>query len=177
MLEKFDEYDFEDYQESNLPYGARNDAVAGYIYLFKAPDFHGWLPGVYLNRCKIGLSRNPNARADRIESNQPAHDIEILHTVYVDNMADIEAKLHARFAAKNVHLNKSREWFDMTALDIEWCKFLMNRYAANRRGISYKHALIGLTVVFGLGVVATIPAVNLIQSFSTSAVQLEEVDN
>ena len=174
MLEKFDEYDFEDYQQSNLPYGARNDAVAGYIYLFKASDFHGWLPGAWLTRVKIGLSRNPNARADRIESNQPAHDIEILHTVYVDNMADIEAKLHARFAAKNVHLNKSREWFDMTPVDIEWCKWLMSRYAANRRGISYKQFGITLAFVFGLGVIATIPAVNVIQSFSMDVVEIEK---
>ena len=171
MLQSFDDYDVEDYQQSNLPYGTRNDAVAGYIYLFKAKDFHGWLPGAWLSRCKIGLSRNPNARADRIESNQPAHDIEILHTVYVHNMADIEAKLHARFAAKNVHLNKSREWFDMTALDIEWCKWLMNRHAANRRGISYKHAAIGLAVVFGLGVVVTVPAVNFVQGLTTEVIE------
>ena len=167
-------YDFEDYQQQNLPYNQRNDGVGGYIYLFKAPDFHGWLPGAWLSRCKIGLSRNPNVRADQIESNQPAHDIEILHTVYVDNMADIEAKLHSRFAAKNVHLNKSREWFDMSPVDIEWCKFLMNRYAANRRGISYKHAAIALAVVFGLGVVATVPTVNFIQGLATEAIENEK---
>ena len=177
MLQRFNEYDSEDYQQSYLPYNQHNDAVPGYIYLFKASDFHGWLPGAWLARVKIGLSRNPNARADRIESNQPGHDIEILHTAYVDNMADIEAKLHAHFAAKNVHLNKSREWFDMTPVDIEWCKFLMNRYAANRRGISYKQFGITIALVFGLGVIATIPTVNLIQSFSTNAVEVEKVDN
>ena len=173
MLQNFDDYDSEDYQQSYSPYSQRNDAAPGYIYLFKAPGFHGWLPGAWRFRVKIGLSRNPNARADRIESNQPAHDIEILHVVYVQNMADIEAKLHSRFAAKNVHLNKSREWFDMSVLDIEWCKLLMNCYAANRRGISYKHAAIALTVVFGLGVTVAVPAVNLIQSFSTNVVEIE----
>ena len=68
-------------------------------------------------------------------------------------------------------------WFSLNPLELKYLIWLMKRCAANRRGISYKQFGITLAFVFGLGVVATLPAVNLIQSFSTNAVQLEEVEN
>lgn len=152
MLQQFDDYDSEDYERSHLTYNQRNDHEPGYIYLFRAKGYHGLFPGLWLSRCKIGLSRNPNARADRIESNQPGHDIEILHTVYVDDMADTEHKLHKYFAGKNVHLNKSREYFDLYPYDIQIAKFLMNWYGLYQFGVTYKIALWGVGIAFILGV-------------------------
>lgn len=177
MLQPFDDYDVEDYQRSYVPYSQRNDHEAGYIYLFKAKGYHGLFPGLWLTRCKIGLSRNPNARADRIESNQPGHDIEILHTVYVDDMADIEAKLHKHFAAKNVHLNKSREYFDLLPHDIQWAKFLMNWYGIYRFGLTYKIALWGVGSAFVLGLLTGGVVVNQFHQFTETEVIRNEKTN
>lgn len=112
-------------------YQARNDNCPGYIYLMCAKGFHGFLPGLLLKRCKIGLSRNPEARARQIasfEGSQPPCDIAILKTVYVQDMKLIEGKLHKRFNRSNVKLKKSREWFDLWIWQIWLIYFWMRVY-------------------------------------------------
>ncbi len=89
-------------------------------------------------------------------------------------MASVEDSLHEAFEHKHVELDRSTEWFSLYPWELKYLIWLMNRYAANRRGISYKHVLIGLTVVFGLGLTTAVPTMNLIQSFSTNAVEVEK---
>lgn len=109
-------------------YQPRNDHEPGYIYLFQAKGYHGIIPGVLLKRCKIGLSRNPEQRVRQIasfEGSQPPCDIEILMTVYVQDMATVEKKLQRKFDKSNVKLKKSREWFDLWLWQIVIVKLLM----------------------------------------------------
>ncbi|MTJ10733.1 GIY-YIG nuclease family protein [Anabaena sp. UHCC 0253] len=70
-----------------------------------------------VRRCKIGLSRNPQARLQNFIDNQPPCDIKILRTIYVEDMATVEKRLHQKFYHCNVKLTKSREWFDLNPLD------------------------------------------------------------
>ncbi|WP_257236801.1 hypothetical protein [Nostoc sp. 'Peltigera malacea cyanobiont' DB3992] len=44
---------------STIVYQPKNDHEPGFIYLMEAEGYHGLIPGCYLRRCKIGLSRNP----------------------------------------------------------------------------------------------------------------------
>lgn len=102
-------------------YQPRNDHVPGMVYLFEAKGYHGIIPGLLLKRCKIGLSRNPEQRVRQIasfEGSQPPCDIEILKTVYVQDMKSVEGKLHKRFKRSHVKLAKSREWFDLWIWEI-----------------------------------------------------------
>ncbi|MBD2364506.1 GIY-YIG nuclease family protein [Anabaena minutissima FACHB-250] len=109
-------------------YQPRNNHVPGFVYLLVAKGHHGIIPGLLLKRCKIGLSRNPEQRVRQIasfEGSQPPCDIEILLTVYVQDMATIEGKLHKKFSGSNVKLKKSKEWFDLWIWQIAIVKFLM----------------------------------------------------
>lgn len=54
----------------NNEYQTRNDHEPGYIYLMEAEGYHGLIPGFYLRRCKIGLSRNPQLRLENFHANQ-----------------------------------------------------------------------------------------------------------
>lgn len=92
----------------------RSDNEPGYLYLMQAIGYHGLVPGCYLRRCKIGLSRNPQLRLENFIANQPPCDIKILRTIYVEDMKAVEAKLHNQFQNCKVKLAKSREWFDLT---------------------------------------------------------------
>lgn len=110
---------------------SRNDNSPGYIYLFTAKGYHGIIPGVLLKRCKIGLSRSPEQRVKQIasfEGSQPPCDIDILATVYVNDMAAIERRLHKKFKRSHVGLKKSREWFDLWIWQIYMCKLWMRFY-------------------------------------------------
>ena len=75
----------------------RDDNQPGFIYLILAEGYHGWIPGCVLKRVKIGLSRNPEARLETFHSNQPPCNLRILRTIYVEDMATVEAKLHQIF--------------------------------------------------------------------------------
>ena len=103
------------YQKKFIP---RDDNVPGYIYLIEAKGYHGLFPGCYLKRCKIGLTRNPQARLQNFIDNQPPCDFEIIKLIKVDAMADIENKLHNQFLHCNVKLIKSKEWFDLNPIDL-----------------------------------------------------------
>ena len=89
---------------STIVYQPKNDHEPGFIYLMEAEGYHGLIPGAWLRRCKIGLSRNPEARLDNFHRNQPPCNVKILKTIYVENMADVEGKLHQQFSRCNVKL-------------------------------------------------------------------------
>lgn len=92
----------------------KNDNVTGYVYIMEAEGFHGIFPGKLLKykRIKIGLSRNPNARENRLNSTQPPCNINLIDSVYVYRMKDAESYLHQMFGSCNVDLKKSKEWYD-----------------------------------------------------------------
>ncbi len=75
----------------------RDDHIQGYIYLLKAKDFHGWIPGAVLGRYKIGLSRDVERRLDALHSNQPPTDLEVVKIIAVEDMAEVENELHRVF--------------------------------------------------------------------------------
>ena len=147
-------------------YVARDDHVPGYVYIFEAEGFHGWLPGCLLKRYKIGLSRNPDARVQRLVDGQPPCDFKIVKTIYVEDMAGVEADLHQRFAGSNVRLEKSREWFDLYPWQLAMLKFHMNRYDSqfvSWADLPFKKIAITLIVVFGLGVVVAVPVLEMVE--------------
>jgi T5orf172 domain len=92
----------------------RNDHEPGFIYLIEAIGFHGLISP--LKRCKIGLSRNPEARRETFIKSQFPCDVRIIKSIFVEDMLDIESKLHKQFESCNVKLEKSQEWFDLTPL-------------------------------------------------------------
>lgn len=107
----------------------RNDHEPGYIYLMEAEGYHGLIPGCYLRRCKIGLSRNPQLRLENFHANQPPCNIKILATVYVQDMADVESQLHQQFKKYQVKgLVKSREWFDLNPLRMAMVRYVIAKH-------------------------------------------------
>ncbi|MBE8988067.1 GIY-YIG nuclease family protein [Nostoc sp. LEGE 12450] len=96
----------------------------------EAEGYHGLIPGCYLRRCKIGLSRNPEARLDSFHRNQPPCNVKILKTIYVEDMADVEGELHQQFSQCNVELIKSQEWFDFNPV-----QFLMVNWEFEKRSL------------------------------------------
>ncbi len=69
----------------------RNDNVIGWCYLIEAQNVTGIVPGKFIRRCKIGLSRNPQARLEALTTNQPPCEYKILRNIYVENMALVES--------------------------------------------------------------------------------------
>jgi hypothetical protein len=135
-----------------MAYQQRDDNVPGYIYLMKAIGYGGIIPGVLIGRYKIGLSRSPQNRLDQLHSAQPCCDIEIVHTVAVESMADAESELHSVFKNSNVKLLKSREWFNLNLLQVQQCIWLMNRYERSHRpALSMKAIAGGLIALLGVG--------------------------
>ena len=133
----------------------RDDNVPGQIYLMKAIGYHGLIPGCYLSRMKIGLSRNPDARLDQLHSNQPPCDLEIVHTIDVNDMAQTEEELHEIFKNSNVKLIKSREYFDLMPWQVQHCICLMNRYKIKRSRdseINMKGVVGSVIALIGVGI-------------------------
>lgn len=115
---------------TTIIYQPKNDHEPGFIYLMEAEGYHGLIPGCYLRRCKIGLSRNPEARLDNFHRNQPPCNVKILKTIYVEDMADVEGELHQQFSQCNVELIKSQEWFDFNPV-----QFLMVNWEFEKRSL------------------------------------------
>jgi hypothetical protein len=86
----------------------RDDNQPGYVYLMIAEG----VGGLMVRRVKIGLSRNPIARCDRLNSNQPPCNIKLIDSVYVWKMLECEQYLHKKYSRHHVNLKKSTEWFD-----------------------------------------------------------------
>lgn len=131
----------------------QRDNVPGKIYLMKALGYHGLIPGCLIGRYKIGLSRNPEARLDQLHSNQPPCDLEIIHTIDVDDMALVEKDLHQVFKNSSVKLVKSREYFDLNPWQVQRCLWLMNQADIKRvkNPISTKAIAGGLIALLGVG--------------------------
>lgn len=115
---------------STIVYQPKNDHEPGFIYLMEAEGYHGLIPGAWLRRCKIGLSRNPGARLDNFHRNQPPCNVKILKTIYVGDMAEVEGKLHQQFSRCNVDLIKSQEWFDFNPV-----QFLIVNWEFEKRSL------------------------------------------
>lgn len=130
----------------------------GYIYLMQAEGYHGLIPGFYLRRCKIGLSRNPELRLENFHSSQPPCNIKILKTVYVQDMADVEARLHQQFKNCQVKgLAKSREWFDLNPVQIAAVKWAFAKYdihVFSFEELPVRLILLCLLGLLGVGIVA-----------------------
>ncbi|TBR56779.1 hypothetical protein B4U84_28485 [Westiellopsis prolifica IICB1] len=94
----------------------------------EAVGYHGIIPGCFLRRCKIGLSRNPHLRLQNFHDNQPPCDIKILKTIYVEDMEAVETELHRQFKGCQVKLIKSREWFDLYPWQFAMVHWSMSRY-------------------------------------------------
>lgn len=91
----------------------RDNHSPGYVYLIEAIGFGGIIPGKFLRRCKIGLSRDPDARLYRFKTSQFPCDVRIVVTIYTEDMAATEDDLHELFEHNHVKIEKSREWFDL----------------------------------------------------------------
>ncbi|MUG92777.1 GIY-YIG nuclease family protein [Scytonema sp. UIC 10036] len=113
-------------QEQSRPNSSHDP---GYIYLIKAVCFHGIIPGFYLGRYKIGLSRKPEARVDDFYSNQPPCDMEIVKTIHVKDMKAVETILHKQFHKRRVTLKgrRSSEWFDLNLVQVWQVKWAYSR--------------------------------------------------
>ena len=131
----------------------RDDNVPGKIYLMKAIGYGGLIPGCLIGRYKIGLSRNPETRLDQLLSSQPCCDIEIVHTVDVADMAEVESELHQIFKKSNVSLIKSQEWFSFTPWQVQRCIWLMNQADIKRvrNPMSMKAITAGMIALLGVG--------------------------
>ena len=130
----------------------RDDSVPGKIYLMKAIGYGGIIPGCLIGRYKIGLSRNPEARLDQLHSNQPPCDLEIVHTVDVEDMAESEKELHSIFKNSNVKLVKSREYFDLNPWQVQRCIWLMNQCKVTRSRLNFPAKAIAGSLIALLGV-------------------------
>jgi hypothetical protein len=133
----------------------RDDHQPGFVYLILAEGYHGWIPGCVLKRVKIGLSRNPEARLETFHSNQPPCNLRILRTIYVEDMGEVENKLHQVFKNSNVKLKKSREFFDLMPWQMVQVHWLMTQHET--KVWSYadipKRAFVGgLIALLGVGV-------------------------
>ncbi|WP_375514652.1 GIY-YIG nuclease family protein [uncultured Nostoc sp.] len=138
-------------------YQPRNDHEPGYIYLMEAENYHGLIPGAWLRRCKIGLSRDPQARLDRFHRNQPPCNVKILKTIYVEDMAEIENQLHEKFSHCNVDLIKSQEWFDfypIQFLSVQWEFEKRRLYVFSISELPIKLIILGMVGILGVGVIA-----------------------
>lgn len=136
------------------------DNEPGYVYLIRAKKFHGIIPGQLLQRCKIGLSRNPEARLETFKSSQFPCDVEIITTIYVEDMAEVETELHQIFKACNVTLEKSREWFDLSPWQYLKCLWEFRQREAivfslsdiPMKAVSFGLAAFLVTGVVGIGI-------------------------
>lgn len=130
----------------------RNDSVPGWIYLLEAEGYGGLIPGVYLRRCKIGLSRNVEQRLDTLHSSQPCCDYKVVTAIYVENMELVESELHRQFKHRNVKLKKSREWFSLYPHQYAMVLWMFSRYNSKRNhSISPRVIAGGLVALLGVG--------------------------
>ena len=132
----------------------RNDHEPGYVYLIEAIGYHGVIPGRLLRRCKIGLSRDPQLRRQNFVDSQFPCDVEIITTIYVEDMADVETELHQIFKTCNVTLEKSREWFDLSPWQYLKCLWEFRKREAiifSWSEIPWKMIPVGITAIFITG--------------------------
>lgn len=90
----------------------------GYIYLFRRDD------GAY----KIGLSESPTRRRLQV-SRELKTEVEIIGTVFTEDMPALEGTLHALFAGKRL----DGEWFALDAEDVNRFVEISTTYRAPAR--------------------------------------------
>ena len=161
----------------------RNDNVPGFVYLMEAEGYHGVLPGCFLRRCKIGLSRNPQKRLDDFHSNQPPCNVKIIRTIFVEDMATVEREVHEQFKHCSVTLHRSREWFDLNPLQFWKVQQEFNRYEKPRFSLAVNlpsRLLVACTIgLFGAGLLlhsassSLTPAKDLPKAQATTHTQLK----
>ena len=154
----------------------RNDHEPGYVYLIEAQGFHGIIPGRLLRRCKIGLSRDPELRRQNFVDSQFPCDVEIITTIYVEDMAEVETELHQIFKACNVTLEKSREWFDLSPWQYLKCLWAFRQREAivfSLSDISWKIIPVGITAIFITGYIGA-TVVNTVNQPVTEQVETIE---
>lgn len=135
-----------------MSYQYRDDHVPGWVYLLEAEGYHGIVPGAYLRRCKIGLTRSVENRLDTLHGSQPPCNYKLVKAIYVQDMAAVEDALHAQFKHRNVKLIKSREWFDIYPWQYAHVLWMFNRYDSKRNfSISPKVVAGGLVALLGVG--------------------------
>lgn len=137
-------------------YLERNDHEPGYCYLIEAVGFHGWLPGCYLRRVKIGLTRSISRRLEGLALNQPPCDYKVVALVEVDDMLAVENFLHTKFKHCQVKLEKSREYFDLNPIDYAYCLWLFRRmsHVPMWKYINFQQLIARTLIVAGLVVLA-----------------------
>lgn len=130
----------------------RDDRVPGWVYLLEAEGYHGYIPGVYLRRCKIGLTRSVENRLDTLHSSQPPCNYRVVRAIYVENMAAVEDSLHKQFKHRNVKLVKSREWHDLYPHQYAHVLWMFNQYDSKRNhSISPRVIAGGLVALLSVG--------------------------
>ncbi len=135
----------------------RNDNVPGYCYLIEAVGVSGIIPGRLMRRCKIGLSRNPQARLEALTTNQPPCEYVILRTIYVQDMALVEGMLHEKFKHCQIKLERSREWFSLNPWQFQLVWWAFDDYSreygdTNRRQPAIRGVVAALIALTGFGI-------------------------
>lgn len=141
---------------TTIIYQPKNDHEPGFIYLMEAEGYHGLVPGAWLRRCKIGLSRNPEARLENFHRNQPPCNVKILKTIYVEDMADVEGELHQQFSQCNVELIKSQEWFDFNPAQfmiVSWEFEKRSLHILSLKDLPVKLIIFGMVGLLGVGAI------------------------
>ncbi len=154
----------------------RNDHEPGYVYLIEAQGFHGIVPGKLLRRCKIGLSRDPELRRQNFVDSQFPCDVEIITTIYVEDMAEVETKLHQIFKVCNVSLEKSREWFDLSPWQFAKCLWTFRQLEAivfSLSDIPWKLIPLGFMGIFFAGYIGA-STINYLNQPATEQVEIIE---
>ncbi len=136
----------------------RNDNVVGWCYLIEAQNVTGIVPGKFIRRCKIGLSRNPQGRLEALTTNQPPCEYVILRTIYVEDMALVESLLHEKFKNCQIKLSRSREWFSLNPWQFQMVWWAFDQYereygvGAVGREISVRAVASVLLALTGFGI-------------------------
>ncbi len=156
----------------------RNDNVPGFVYLMEAQGFHGVLPGCFLRRCKIGLSRDPQKRLNNFHDSQPPCNLRIVCTVFVQNMAAVEGELHVQFKNYSVTtLHRSKEWFDLDPLQFWRVQQAFCRYEEPRFSVAINlpsRLLVACTIgLLGAGLLLHSASSSLTPVESTPTIQSE----
>src|ERR1700749_374249 len=97
--------------EGGNPKLAKNYNKPGYLYAMqRGPD--GWI--------KLGISTNQEKRIYKIRKQLNNEHVELLGSLFVQDMGFEEAKIHQNFSAK-----KNGEWFNLDDSEIKQMKILL----------------------------------------------------
>lgn len=133
----------DEYQER---YGLPDELTnkEGFIYLLKAQNFHGFIPGAWLKRVKMGKTIKMHRRVAELNSQQAPTEITVLRHISVFNMSEAEKAIHKRFyqhrikrkviELDNVTVKTSRltEWFDIPIWQFWLVHLTYDKYSAKR---------------------------------------------